>query len=117
MTTDSRGMHSAPARARVSTKTFVVLALLVCLALAGAVSHYASDSPDGLNRVATDQGLAKEEVSSATADSPLAGYSTSTVANDRLSGGIAGVAGVAVVLVLAGGLAYAVRRRGTRPES
>ena len=30
----------------------------------------------------------------------------------RLSGGVAGVAGVLTVLVLAGGLAYAVRRRG-----
>lgn len=115
MTTDSSGPRSA--RAGMSTKTFALLALLVCLALAGVMSYYASDRPDGLNRVAADQGLAKNKESSATADSPLADYSTANVGNDRLSGGIAGMAGVTVVLVVTGGLVYVVRRRSTRRES
>jgi hypothetical protein len=83
---------------------------LVALVLAGVVSYYASASPDGLNKVAEDKGFSAQEEESATADSPLAGYETA-VDNDRLSGGLAGVAGVVVVLALAGGLAFVVRRR------
>jgi PDGLE domain-containing protein len=76
------------------------------------VSYYASDSPDGLNRVAADHGLSKQQQESAAKDSPLDGYNAKGVDNSRLSGGLAGVAGVFVVLVLAGGLAFVVRRRG-----
>ncbi len=96
---------------RVSAKGFAVAALVVCLALAGAVSYYASVSPDGLNKVAADKGFGAQEKDSAAADSPLAGYDTEGVDDSRLSGGVAGVVGVVVVLVFAGGLAYVVRRK------
>ena len=43
----------------------------------------------------------------------LIGYHTKGVGNDRLSGGLAGVVGVLVVLTLAGGLVLVVRRRRT----
>lgn len=102
-------------RQRLSTKTFAVVAVLVCLLLAGIASFYASGRPDGLNKVAIDKGLADNEKESATADSPLAGYSTKDVDNERLSGGLAGVVGVATVLVIAGGVAFLVRRRS--PDS
>ena len=85
--------------------------LLVALVLAGVVSFYASSSPDGLNRVAEDQGFAHTEETHPSADGPLAGYETKAVDGDRLSGGLAGVAGVLVVLVVAGGLALVLRRR------
>ncbi|MBA3233400.1 MAG: PDGLE domain-containing protein [Propionibacteriales bacterium] len=90
---------------------FVVVVVTVCLALAGVVSYYASRSPDGLNRVAADHGLDAKQKKSAAADSPVAGYAAKGVADERLSGGLAGVAGVLVVLVFAGGLSYVVRRR------
>ena len=52
---------------------------------------------------------------SATADSPLAGYPTRGVDDDRLSGGIAGVAGVVVMLLLVDrALLGAARAAGTR---
>lgn len=101
---------------KTSTKLFAVGAVLVCLLLAGVVSFYASGSPDGLNKVAADHGLAEKEKQSATGDSPLAGYSTRDVDNERLSGGLAGVVGVAVVLSIAGGTAYLIRRRGPSNE-
>jgi cobalt/nickel transport protein len=97
----------------VSTRALVVTGVLVALVLAGVVSYYASPAPDGLNRVAQDQGFAETERSHASNDSPLAGYDTDGVRDQRLSGGVAGVAGSLLVLVLAGGLALAVRRRGT----
>lgn len=93
--------------------TRLVLAglLVATLLVAGVVSYYASSDPDGLNRVAQDEGFASTESGHATADSPLADYTVAGVDDERLSGGLAGVAGVAVVLLLTGGLAYAVRRR------
>jgi cobalt/nickel transport protein len=97
---------------RVSTKTLVAAGLLVALVLAGFVSHYASRSPDGLNRVARDQGFASTQKQHLAQDSPMAGYRTRGVDDGRLSGGLAGVAGALVVLALAGGLALVVRRRG-----
>lgn len=88
---------------------------VVALLLAGVVSHYASSEPDGLNRVARDHGFAQTEKGH-EADAPLAGYSAEDVDDPRLSGGLAGVIGVVVVLVLAGGLAFAVRRRASTGE-
>lgn len=93
------------------TRTFVLVGLLVTLLVAGVGSHYASDSPDGLERVAEQTGFADSAEESATADAPFADYETAGVEDERLGGGLAGVAGVLLVLVLAGGVALAVRRR------
>jgi hypothetical protein len=95
---------------------FAVGALLIALALAGGASYYASSSRDGLERVATDKGFDSQERGSAAEDSPLAGYDTAGVDNSRLSGGVAGVAGVVVVLLASGGLAFALRRRRATPD-
>ena len=97
---------------RVSTKALVVTGVLVALLLAGVVSFYASSSPDGLNRVAQDQGFAGTETEHRASDSPFAGYGTRGVDSDRLSTGAAGIVGALVVLALTGGLAYVVRRKG-----
>lgn len=99
----------------MSRKAFFWSGLVVAVVIAGIVSYWASSAPDGLNKVAEDQGLNVNEEDSITADSPLADYSTSGVDNERLSGAVAGVAGVLVVLVLAGGLFYVVARRDDEP--
>jgi hypothetical protein len=90
--------------------------LAVALVLAGIVSYYASSSPDGLNRVAQDKGFSDTAKAPGAGESPLSGYTSSGVDNSRLSGGLAGVVGVLVVLTLAGGLTYVVRRR-PRPDA
>ncbi len=100
----------------VSTKVLVLAGLLVALFLAGVVSYYASSSPDGLNRVAEDQGFSHTQRKHASDSSPFAGYGTRGVQDKRLSGAVAGVAGSLVVLALAGGLALVVRRRGGSPD-
>jgi hypothetical protein len=92
-------------------RMFFVVGLVVALVLAGIVSFYASSSPDGLNKVAADHGIAATETGHGAKDSPLAGYSTRGVGNDRLSGAVAGVAGVALTLGLATGVFWVVRRR------
>jgi hypothetical protein len=93
------------------TQGVVLVGMLVALLLAGIVSYYASGSPDGLNRVAIDQGFDKGEKDHALDDSPVAGYALHGVDDERLSGGLAGVAGVGLTFLLGGGLALAVRRR------
>jgi hypothetical protein len=75
---------------------FLVGGLIVALGLAFFVSPLASGSPDGLNRVAIDQGFDSAAKDSASADSPLAGYGVKGVDDGSLSTGLAGIIGVAI---------------------
>lgn len=95
----------------VSTRWVVAGVAVVALVLAGVISFYASADPDGLTKVSQDKGFAHTETDHGAKDSPFAGYATRDVDNERLSGGLAGVIGVVVVLVLGTGLVYVVRRR------
>ena len=99
--------------------------LLVALAVAGGLSYFASSDPDGLDTV-TLQGcqttetangeelsgecIARNATDHATAGSPLADYS---ILGSDGSVGAAGMVGVIVTLVVAGGLFWLLRRRGT----
>ena len=102
----------------MTTKRFLLGFLLVSLLIAGVASYYASSHPDGLNYVAATNKFDHRAEKPLTADSPLAHYSVTGVKNQRLSGGLAGIAGVAVVLTLSTGLFFVLRRRssGTVPE-
>ncbi|GEP38936.1 hypothetical protein NPS01_25990 [Nocardioides psychrotolerans] len=93
------------------TRTFVITGLLVALLVAGFGSYYASSHPDGLQYVADRTGFGDSAKDSPTSDSPFANYDTAGVDDERLGGGLAGVIGVLLTLVIAGGVAYAVRRR------
>ena len=95
----------------VSTRRLFVVALVVSLLVAGVASYYASSHPDGLEHVAEQTGFIDSAEDSATSDSPLADYRTTGVDDARLSGGLAGVIGVVVMLVLSTGLFWLVRRR------
>jgi cobalt/nickel transport protein len=87
---------------KVSTTWVVLGVVVVALVLAGVVSRFASSDPDGLTKVSEDQGFAHTEESR---DSLIGDY-----------GSVTGVVGVLVVLVLAGGVTYAVRRRHPHHE-
>jgi hypothetical protein len=93
--------------------------LLVPLALAAFASPFASSSPDGLERVADDQGFLDDARDSAVADSPLADYAVRNVGDEQVSTGVSGVIGVGVTLMAAagvfGGLWFVVRRRAATP--
>lgn len=94
-----------------NNKRFAVGALLVALLLAGVVSYWASSSPDGLEKVATDTGFGAQEKDHGLDGSPFAGYGTKGLGEGFASGAVAGVAGVAITLALAGGLTLVLRRR------
>ena len=97
----------------MSRRTVWVVGLVVALLVAGVASYYASSHPDGLEYVADQVGFGDAAKDSATDDSPLADYQVKGVENDAASGALAGVVGALIVLALATGLAYAVRRKGS----
>jgi cobalt/nickel transport protein len=97
---------------------FVGLGLLVAQLLAGLASGFASSEPDGLERVAADQGFLDTAQDSPLSDGPLADYAVPGVEDDRLSTGLAGVIGVGVTFAFGLGLFVLVKRRGpTAPPS
>ena len=91
---------------------FLGAGLALALVIAGVVSGFASDDPDGLERVSIDQGFDGAAADHALADSPLADYSVEGVDDGRLSTGLAGLIGVAITLALSGALFYGIRRYG-----
>ena len=111
-------MTSAPAPARPG-RSLWILGLLVSLLLAGVVSFYASSQPDGLERVAEDEGFLATAEDHDLAGSPLADYGVDGVDDARLSVGLAGLAGVGVTLAVGAGLFWVARRpaRSDRPSA
>jgi cobalt/nickel transport protein len=106
---------------------FLLGFLAVALLVAGGFSYLASPDPDGLDTVAlqgcqvtgTDAGeqltgtcIAQNTTDHAMSSSPLAGYAVGGGAGTT---GLAGILGVIVTLALAGGLFWALRRRGVAP--
>jgi hypothetical protein len=103
-------------RARFGFGAFIVAGLIVALVLAFFVSPSASGDPDGLNKVAIDEGFADTENEHSLDGAPTAGYEVRGVDDDRLSTGLAGVIGVAVTFAVAAGVMLMVRRtRRTTP--
>jgi cobalt/nickel transport protein len=103
---------------------FFVGFLVVALLIAGGLSYFASASPDGLDSVTlagcdvveTDGGeqlegtcIAQHADDHALADGPLADYA---LAGGDGTVGVAGVLGVVVTVVVAGGSFWLLRRRG-----
>ena len=84
--------------------------LVICLFLAGFVSFYASSAPDGLEKVAEDQGFMTTAQDAANATLPTADYGIAGIGSERLSGGLAGVLGVLVMAVIGFGLFWLLGR-------
>ncbi|MDI3405070.1 energy-coupling factor ABC transporter permease [Streptomyces cavernicola] len=103
---------TSPGRARSPRKVWIT-GLVASVVLAGFVSFYASASPDGLEKVAADHGMDKKAEEHAAANSPLADYGVQDIADGRLSGGLAGVIGVAATVAAGTGVFWVVRRRRT----
>lgn len=103
---------------RMRLPVLVTVGLLVALLLAFFVGPRASGEPDGLERVALDQGFAERETTHALDGAPTAGYAVQGVDDEGLSTGIAGLIGVTATFV-AGGLLFRLmartRRRSASP--
>ncbi len=93
-----------------SVWALVFAGIVISLFIAGFVSYYASSSPDGLIKVAGDQGFLDSATDSANAGLPTAGYGIEGVDSERLSVGLAGILGVVVIAIVAFGLFYFLGR-------
>jgi cobalt/nickel transport system permease protein len=100
---------------RAATAGFVAAGLLVAVGLVVFVAPLADSNPDGLERVAEDQGFAATAEDSATADSPLADYGVTGVTDERVGTIVAGVVGI--ILVFAVGVATLAMTRRKRSRA
>ena len=93
---------------------FTVLALAVAIGLATAVSPFASASPDGLEKVAADNGFVEQgKLAPVQEDAPVADYAVPGVDDPRLATGLAGFTGTVFVF----GLGYVVALIARRPRA
>lgn len=95
-----------------NTRLFVMAGVLIALGLALFVSPWASEDPDGLNRVAIDKGFDDTERRHSLEDSPVAGYSVRGVDEEPLGKAVSGVIGVLVTFGVGLGLFALLRSRG-----
>ncbi len=94
---------------RVSARAFAIGAMLVAVAFATVVSQFALDDPDGLERVATDQGFLSSARDHVFANAPFADYATRGIGNATASLAVAGLAGTVLALLVGYGLVTASR--------
>jgi cobalt/nickel transport system permease protein len=98
------------ARGRVTFAAFVGLGLAAAALLVVLLAPRASREPDGLNKVAIDEGFADTESRHALDDTPTAGYTID--GSDSAPGTVAaGLIGVAVTFGVTGGVFLLVRHR------
>ena len=107
---DLRRTATAPGGRAV--KSFVAVGLLVALALVFVVAPIASGDPDGLERVAIDQGFSAE-AQEHPIGGPLTDYGVRGLESDRIGTMLAGAIGVVVVFGLGLGLVALLRKRST----
>ncbi len=102
----------ARARRRVPTRALAAVALALAVGLGAAASPWASSSPDGLERVAGDEGfLASGRLARVQEDAPAPDYLVPGVADARLATGLAGFGGTLLVFAAGWGVARIARRR------
>ena len=98
-----------------TTRLFILGGLLLTIALALFVSPFASSKPDGLNKVAIDQGFDDTARDHPLSQSPVAGYGISVIDDARVSRGLSGLIGVLVTFGAGLMLFAALRRARTKP--
>ncbi|GAB1822960.1 energy-coupling factor ABC transporter permease [Herbidospora sp. RD11066] len=90
-------------------RPFLVGSVAVALVLAGVVSFFASSSPDGLEKVAEEQGF-----SGAATDHAFGGFALADYGDvGGIPVGIAGVVGVVITLLVGGAILWSVRQKTT----
>lgn len=96
-------------RPRVGARVFVFAGVLMAAFFAVVVSQFAASDPDGLEKVADDQGFLGSARDHAFGDSVFADYATRGIDNETVSLAVAGLAGVALTLLVGYGIASASR--------
>lgn len=101
---------------KVSLKVLVIGGLAVSLMLALLVGPVASDSPDGLERVAEENGFMTDAAEHRFSGSPLADYSVRGISRDSLGTGLSGIIGVLLTFAVGYGLFTVMRSKSSGRE-
>lgn len=99
-----------------TTKLFIVGGLLVAAAIALFVAPFASSSPDGLEKVAADEGFDGAEVDHRLGDGPLADYQVDGSDDERIGTAVAGAIGVLLTFGLGLGVVALAGSVSTRRQ-
>ncbi len=94
-------------------KKITIVMFLVSIALAVFLSPFASQSPDGLERVAEDKGFI-EKSAEAVFNAPLPDYTVNFVKNESISTSIAGLIGTILVFLVSYFGAVVLKKWSTR---
>ena len=108
--------HATGSPRRRSVRPLWITGIVVTVLCAGGLSFYASASPDGLEKVAADNGIDEKAEDHSAKDSPLADYGVKDISSPRLSGGLAGIIGAGATLALGSGVFVILRRRRAEPS-
>ena len=93
-------------------RRWIWLALAASLTVGGFLSTLASSAPDGLEKVAEDQGFAEQAARRPLVSSPLANYLFPGIRSERLATGLAGLVGTLLLFALGCGAARLLRWHG-----
>lgn len=97
-------------------KRIFLVGLLVTVIVAVVVAQFASSSPDGLEHVAEQQGIAANATDHDLAGSPLADYGENISDNGGLNTAVAGLLGVLITLGVGYGVFWLARRTNKTPS-
>lgn len=93
---------------------FTILALAAAVGLGTALSPFASGSPDGLEKVAEEQGfLDRGRLAAVQEEAPAPDYAFPGVEEPRVATALAGFAGTLGVFLVGAGVVAVVRRPRT----
>jgi cobalt/nickel transport protein len=95
----------------LTARRFMWVGLLFAVGVAVLLSPFASQSPDGLERVAEDKGFLDLGQKSPLGQAPLPDYSVPGITSGFLSTPIAGIAGTLLTFGLAYGLGHLLSKR------
>ena len=93
------------------SKKDIILGLIIAVFLAVLISPFASQWPDGLEKVAEDKGFLRKGETGGVVKSPIPDYAWPGIKNKRLATGVAGAAGTLIVFGLGYGLAVLIKKR------
>lgn len=88
--------------------------LLIVILLAVVLIPFASQSPDGLEKVAADQGFASKESESPAVSSPFADYRIPGIGNKTLSTVVSGITGALAMFCIGWGIASLLKKWRSR---
>lgn len=91
-------------------KNWWISGIIIALFMASVLSLFASSEPDGLERVAEDQGFAEKAEEKEVLQAPMPDYVIPGIGNEEVAASLAGLIGVLIIFVITIGWAKLLKR-------